>query len=90
MEQSTTGTATASGAQWILPFTDNFFTTGLLPQINGVFDGVTLNNMTVLEEDRAPPHAMIINGTGAIVPSLNIGTTEIAITFSEQLSPASV
>ena len=90
VEQSTTGTATASGSQWILPFTDNFFKTGLLPQINGVFDGVTLNNMTVLEEDRAPPHALIINGTGAIVPSLNIGTNEIAITFSEQLSPTSI
>lgn len=81
--------ATASGSDWVLPFTDNTLGTGNLPQIGGVFDGITLLNGSVNEEDGAHPRIMTIAGVAATGPTITIGTGALTMGLSEPLSPSS-
>lgn len=89
----TTGATTASGSDSILPFTDGVWNTGDLPQIGGTFDGVSLTNTSVSEEDNAKPILLKINtslissvGTGQ---SIQINSSGFDLTFSEKMNPGS-
>lgn len=85
----TAGTATASGTNWVLPFSDNTLSGGNTPQITGVFDGVTLINNTISEEDGAAPRIMTIASTSTVAATINIGTGVLTMTVSEPLAPSS-
>lgn len=84
----TVSAATASGSDWVLPFTDGVLGTASLPQIGGVFDGVTLLNGSINEEDGARPRVMTIAGTAATGPTITIGTGTLTLGLSEPLSPS--
>lgn len=81
--------ATASGSNWIIPFSDNILGTGDLPQVGGVFDGVTLTNSLINEEDGSRPRVMTIAGVAATGASLAIGTGTLTMGLSEPMSPSS-
>lgn len=85
----TVAPATASGSDWIIPFTDNILGTGDTPQIGGVFDTVNLTNTLVSEEDGARPRIMVIAGTATSTGTIVIGTGILTMTVSESISPSS-
>ncbi|HBB27595.1 TPA: hypothetical protein DCZ36_03830, partial [Candidatus Gracilibacteria bacterium] len=85
----TTSVATASGFNWILPFTDNILGTGNTPQVGGIFDGVALTNSLINETDGARPRIMTIAGTSTTTGAINIGTGVLTMTLSESLFPSS-
>lgn len=85
----TVSAATASGSEWIIPFTDNILGTGYTPQIGGTFDGIVLTNTSVNETDGARPRVMTIAGSTTNTGSITIGTGALIMSLSEPLSPSS-
>ncbi|MDD5213776.1 MAG: S-layer homology domain-containing protein [Candidatus Gracilibacteria bacterium] len=86
------GTVYSSGTSYILPFSDDIWNTGDLPQITGTFDGLTIGNNDINEEDLARPKILKINSTLLSTlgsQSLNIGTGNLLFDISENLIPSS-
>lgn len=82
-----TGTASSSGSNWILPFSDNTLLSGATPEIGGTFDSVSLTNPLVNEEDGAAPRIISIAGTQTTATGIVIGTGVLSMDISEPLVP---
>ncbi|MDP2103966.1 MAG: hypothetical protein Q8K26_03530, partial [Candidatus Gracilibacteria bacterium] len=89
----TPGVATASGSNWILPFTDGVFATGQLPQIGGVFDTVTINNTTItesLQSIHCTASTRTVNTHSYSIPLFNNATTTSVVSSAVAIANGTV
>jgi len=85
----TPGGASLSGSTWVLPFTDSTLSTGDTPQIGGIFDGITILDNFINEEDGTRPRIMTIAGTATTTNPITIGTASVVMEVSEPLMSSS-
>lgn len=87
------GGATATGSNWLVHFTDNILSTGNLPQIGGVFDAVTIDNMTISESFQTMncmASNRIFNAHSYSLPLFNNATTTSVVSSAVAIANGTV